>query len=150
MVQPTLPSAEALKELPTASPSCHDMNDPNSGMQRDGKAVWRSRASKAGWHPKSEITKIKMLQRDDFSHCKATDSCCMDLVFRNFVFFVNTAFYVFKFQQFTHLSIPGTYTLGVRRTRNQTDRSVLFSRLCNQVKITLVTIKKDWKIIMDV
>jgi len=38
-----------------------------------------ARASKSGGHPKSEITKIKMVQLDDFSYCKATNTCCMDL-----------------------------------------------------------------------
>jgi len=27
-----------------------------------------------------------MLQADDFSYCKATNTCCMDLIFRNLFF----------------------------------------------------------------
>jgi len=50
--------------------------------------------------------------------------------------FVYTSFYVFKSQQFSHSSIPGTYTLGVRRTPNQTDGFVTFARSCDQGKIT--------------
>jgi len=48
-------------------------------------------------HRKSEITKIKILRLDDFSYCDATNTCCMDLIFRN-LFFVNTSLYVFKCQ----------------------------------------------------
>ena len=32
---------------------------------------------------------MKMLQLDDISYCKATNTRCMDLIFRN-LFFVNT------------------------------------------------------------
>jgi len=38
--------------------------------------------------------------------------------------------------------MPGTYTLGVRRTPNQTDSDMTCSRSCDQGKIT----KKDWRI----
>jgi len=41
--------------------------------------------------------------------------------------------------------MPGTHTLGVRRTANQAD-DVSFSRSCDQGKIT----KKDWKIIVNI
>ena len=68
----------------------------------------------------------------------------MDLIFQN-LFFANTTFYVVNCQEFSHFSIPGTYTLGVRRTPNQTDSDVTFSRLYDQGKIT----EKAWKIIMD-
>jgi len=47
-------------------------------------------------------------------------------------FFVNTSCFAFKCQQFSHSSVPGTYTLGVRRTPNQTDSDVTFSRSCDQ------------------
>jgi len=46
----------------------------------------------------------------------------------------------------SHIPIPGTYTLDVRRTPNQTAGDVTFSRSCYQGQIT----KKVWKIIMDV
>ena len=36
--------------------------------------------SKAVGHPKSEITKIKMLQIA-FSYCKVTNTCCTDVIF---------------------------------------------------------------------
>jgi len=65
----------------------------------------------------------------------------MDLTFQN-LFFVRTSFYVFNCQLFSHSSIPGTCTLGVRRTPKQIDSDVTFSRSYDQVKIT----KKDWKI----
>ena len=39
-----------------------------------------------GEHPKSEITKIRMLQPDDFSYCKITNAHCMRMgVGRNFL-----------------------------------------------------------------
>jgi len=38
---------------------------------------------KQGGHPKSETPKFKMLQQDDFSYCKATNTCCMDSIFQN-------------------------------------------------------------------
>jgi len=44
------------------------------------------------------------------------------------------------------LKIYGTYTLGVRRTSNQIDSDVTFSKSRDQGKIT----KTEWKIIMDV
>jgi len=37
-------------------------------------------------HPNSEITKMKMLQLDDFPYCEATKTCCVDLIFRNMFF----------------------------------------------------------------
>jgi len=43
---------------------------------------------------------------------------------------------------FISSSIPGTYTVGVRNTPNQSD----FSKSCDQGKIT----NKAWKLIMDV
>jgi len=43
----------------------------------------RSRSSKPCRHPWSKVTKIKMLQQGDFSYCKATNTCCIDLIFRN-------------------------------------------------------------------
>ena len=43
-----------------------------SGVPRGGENGAPARASKAGGHLKSEITKIKMLQLGDFSYCRAT------------------------------------------------------------------------------
>ena len=74
-----------------------------SGVQRGGTER-RALASKVGCHPKGEITKIKMLCLDDFSYCKATNTCYMDLIFRN-LFFV-------KFLWFSHSSIPRTCLLS--------------------------------------
>jgi len=51
------------------------------------------------------------------------------------LFFVNTSFYVFKCQQFFTF-LPGTYTLAVRRTPDQTHSDVTLWRLCDQWKIT--------------
>jgi len=48
-------------------------------------------------YPKSEITKIKMLQLNYFSYCRATNTCCMDLIFKT-CFFVNACFYILKCQ----------------------------------------------------
>ena len=44
------------------------------------------------------------------------------------VFFVNSSFYVLKRQWFSHFSIPGTYTLDVLRTPNQSDNDVTLPR----------------------
>jgi len=49
---------------------------------------------------------------------------------------VCTNFYIFKCQQFSHSSVPGTYTLSVRRTPKQIDSDVACSRSCDQGKIT--------------
>ena len=68
----------------------------------------------------------------DFSYCKATNTCCMGLIFRN-LFLVNTSFYVHP-------------NRTKRRIPNETDSDVAFSRSCDQGKIT----EKDWNIIMDV
>jgi len=41
--------------------------------------------------------------------------------------FLSTLVFAYcKWQQFSHSSIPGTYTLGVRRTPNQTDSDLTF------------------------
>ena len=43
----------------------------------------RSRSPTPGRHPWSKVTKIKNAELDDFSYCKATNTCCIDLIFRN-------------------------------------------------------------------
>jgi len=50
---------------------------------RGGRTGRWPRASKAGGHQKSEIAKMELRYVDDFSYCKATNTCCMDLIFRN-------------------------------------------------------------------
>ena len=63
-------------------------------LDRDTAVAWRgggrtgrrSRASEFGRHPKGEIAKIKMLQLDNFPYWKATNTGCMDLIFRNLFF----------------------------------------------------------------
>jgi len=58
-----------------------------SGVQKGGNGATAPGIRIQGMgHPKSEITKIKMLWLDDFSYCKSTNTCCMDLIFQNFVF----------------------------------------------------------------
>jgi len=73
---------------------------------RDGRGQWRAEGGTNGatapgiqgrGHRKSEIRKIKMLRLDDSSYCDATNTCCMDLIFRDLLFF-HTTFYVFKCQ----------------------------------------------------
>jgi len=56
---------------------------PAMGVQRGGKRSDGTGHPKQGGHPKSETPKIKMLWQDDFSYCKATHTCCMDLIFRD-------------------------------------------------------------------
>jgi len=43
----------------------------------------RAKRSDGPGYSKSETPKIKMLWQDDFSYCKATHTCCMDLIFRD-------------------------------------------------------------------
>ena len=57
------------------------------------------------------------------------------------MFFVNTSFNLLKRQYISFSSIPGTYTLDVRRTPNQTDSDVTLPRSSYQGKIT----EKDWR-----
>jgi len=54
--------------------------------------------------------------------------------FSELVVLANASFYIFKCQEFSHSSIPGTYTLGVRHTLNKTDSDVNCSRSCDQGK----------------
>jgi len=86
-------------------------------------------------HPRSEITKISMLQLDDFFYLKSTNTRCMDLFFKT-TFVVNTNFCIFTCQSFSHSSVQGTYTLSVRNTRNETDSDMIYSRSFDQEKIT--------------
>ena len=81
-----------------------------------------------------------MLYLDAFSYCKATNTCCIDLIFRN-LFFCQQTFLRIQMQVILTLFNTRTYTLGVRRTPNQTDSEVTF---CDQRKIA----NNDWKIIM--
>ena len=48
--------------------------------------------------------------------------------FSKLVFFVNTSFYILKHQEFSHSSILGTYTLGVRHTPNEVDSDMTLPR----------------------
>ena len=57
----------------------------DSGVQGGGERADGPGHPRRG-HLKSEITKIKMLWLDDFSYCDATNTCCMDLIFRDLFF----------------------------------------------------------------
>ena len=91
----------------------------------------------------SEITKIKMLQLDYFFCCKATNICCMDLIFWNLFFCQH---YLSRVQMLiiSHSSIPRTYTLGVRRTPNENDSDVTFFKSCDRGKIRKIIAKLIW------
>ena len=75
-----------------------------------------------------------MLQKDDFSYGKATNICCMHLIFRN-LFFLSTLVFTYANASNSHI-LQYQGPIGVRRTPNQTDSDVAFSRSCNQGKIT--------------
>jgi len=60
-------------------------------------------------------------------------------------FVVNTKAYVLKRQLFSHSSTPGTYTLSVPRTPNQTDSDVVHDLF--QIVRSRENHKRDWKTI---
>jgi len=80
---------------------------------RDGRTGRPPRASKTRGHPKSEITKIKMLELDDFSYCKATNTSCTDLIFQN-LFFCHRQFLHIQIPVVLTSLIPGTHTQSLR------------------------------------
>ena len=59
----------------------------------------------------------------------------MDLTLRN-LFCCQYQFLRIQMAVIAASPIPGTYTLSVQRTPNQTDSDVTCSRSCDQVKIT--------------
>jgi len=59
----------------------------------------------------------------------------MDLIFGK-MFFLSTAALTYSISSNSHFSMPGTYTPGDRRTPNQTDSDVTFSKSCDQGEIT--------------
>jgi len=61
---------------------------------------------KEGGHTKSETANIKMLQQDDFSYYKATNTCCMDLILRN-LFSLSTL--VFTYSNASNSHYPQYY-----------------------------------------
>ena len=75
-----------------------------------------------------------MLQLDDFFYCKSTNTCCMDLVFRN-LFCCQRWFLRIETPVILTFFNTGTYALSVRCTPNQNDSNVTFSRSCDQEKI---------------
>jgi len=83
-----------------------------------------------------------MLKLDYFSYSKATNTCCMDLIFWNLYCF-QLWFLPFSNDSNSQLLQYQGSTLGVRRISNQTDNDVTCPKSCDQGKI----IKKDWKII---
>jgi len=117
---------------------------------RGGQTGRRPRASKAGGIQKVKLQKLKCCNKMIvpivrlLSH--ALNFC---IEFFETCWFVNTRSCVFKCQQFSHSSIAGTYTLGVRCTLTQPDSDVAFSRSCDQVKFIKKGLKDNYGCFID-